>query len=564
MKQCLLSVRDLHVNFDTVRAIDGVSFDLVAGESLAIIGETGSGKTTLARALLGLHPAGSVQGSIRLNGSELIGLGERDWGQVRWKTIALAVQNAASGFDPVYRVGEQIIEPMRQHLSLANGQSRAHALALAEQVGLTERHLHAYPHQLSGGEKQRLMLAMALSCDPDLLILDEPTSGQDMLSRERMIALLRRLRAERHFALLLISHDLAAAAALTDHTAVLYAGKLAETGDTRAVFTMPRHPYSWGLLNAYPNMTTSRDLSSIRGQMPDPTQPPSGCRFHPRCTQAVEDCRHREPQLEYHDGRQIACHLGGLQTLLSVQNLHKSFSLNGSGPLPAVRDVSLDILHGEVVAVVGETGSGKTTLGKLLVGLLEPDAGDIAFDHAPHQIQMIPQDPFESVNPLFTVQAIVQEPLDIQRVGTRIERTGVVRETLAAVGLPTDDRFLARRPQELSGGQLQRVVIARALVLQPKLLVADEPVSMLDPSEAARLMNLMKSIQNERGMGLLLISHDIALVRKVADRILVMRDGAIIEQGLSSVITSQPEHDYTRSLLAAAPAFDWFSHNGGR
>lgn len=262
--------------------------------------------------------------------------------------------------------------------------------------------------------------------------------------------------------------------------------------------------------------------------------------------------------------KQIACHLGALQTLISAQKLHKSFSLNGSGPLPAVRDVSLDILHGEVVAIVGETGSGKTTLSKLLVGMLEPDVGDIVFDHASHQIQMIPQDPFESANPLFTVQTIIQEPLDIQRVGTRIERTGVVRETLAAVGLPTDDRFLARQPQELSGGQLQRVVIARTLVLQPKLLVADGSVSMLDSSEAARLMNLIKSIQNEHGMGLLLISHDIALVRKVADRILVMREGAIIEQGISSVITSHPEHGYTRNLLAAAPAFDWFFHNGDR
>jgi peptide/nickel transport system ATP-binding protein len=248
-----------------------------------------------------------------------------------------------------------------------------------------------------------------------------------------------------------------------------------------------------------------------------------------------------------------------LQTLLSARGLHKSFSLNGSGPLPAVRDVSLEVLHGEVVAIVGETGSGKTTLGKLLVGLLAPDAGDITFDHAPHHLQMIPQDPFENVNPLFSVREIVQEPLDIQRQGTRSEREAVVRGTLAAVGLPTDDRFLQRQPQKLSGGQLQRVVIARALVLQPKLLVADEPVSMLDPSEAARLMNLLKSIQNERGMGLLLISHDIALVRKVADRIVVMRDGAIIEQGLSSVITSRPKQSYTRSLLAAAPAFDWFS-----
>lgn len=351
---------------------------------------------------------------------------------------------------------------------------------------------------------------------------------------------------------------------MTDRTAVLYAGKLAETGATHDVFTTPRHPYTWGLLNAYPNMTTSRDLSSIRGQMPDPTQTPTGCRFHPRCTQAVADCRHVEPPLEWHNGRQVACHLGGLQTLLAARGLRKSFSLNGSRALPAVRDVSLDVLHGEVVAVVGETGSGKTTLGRLLVGLLAPDGGEIAFDHALHQLQMIPQDPFESVNPLFSVRAIVREPLDIQRQGTRLEREAVIRSTLAAVGLPTDDRFLERRPQELSGGQLQRVVIARALVLQPRLLVADEPVSMLDPSEAARLMNLMKSIQNERGMGMLLISHDVALVRKVADRILVMRDGAIIEQGPSGFITSTPQHSYTRSLLAAAPAFDWFSDNGGR
>jgi peptide/nickel transport system ATP-binding protein len=579
----LLAIQDLRVTFTStapndlaVRAVDGVSFELDAGASLAIVGETGSGKTTLARALLGLHPAGSISGSIRWQGEELTGLDEHGWRTIRWRQIALAVQNAGTAFDPVYRVGEQIAEPMREHLRLSQADAWTRAAALVEQVGLTERHLHAYPHQLSGGEKQRIMLAMALSCDPDLLIVDEPTSGQDMLSRAHIITLLRRIRQETGTSLLIISHDLAAVAQLTDQVAVLYAGKLAELGTARDVLMTPRHPYSWGLLNAYPNMTTARDLSGIRGQMPDPTRPPTGCRFHPRCTQAVEVCRTTEPLLEKHHNRLVACHLGGLQTLLRADDLRKTFSTNGHhGPaelIQAVHGVSLDVLEGEVVGVVGETGSGKTTLGKLLVGLLEPDAGVIQFEdntlngktpkHLRRRIQVIPQDPFDSVSPHLAVRQIVREPLDVQSMGTRAERDAEVRRALDAVSLPASDDFLARRPHELSGGQLQRVVIARALVLHPKLIIADEPVSMLDASEQAKLITLLKTIQNERGMGLLLISHDLALVRKVADRILVMREGQIVEQGPTSQIVTHPQHDYTRALLGAAPAFDWFSENG--
>ncbi len=582
----LLAIQDLHVSFNghtpdgpPVRAVDGVSFALAAGASLAIVGETGSGKTTLARALLGLHPPGSVRGSIRLDGDELTTRDENGWRPIRWRRVALAVQNAGTAFDPVYRIGEQIVEPVREHLRLSGADAWARAVELVARVGLSERHLRAYPHQLSGGEKQRLMLAMALSCDPDLLIVDEPTSGQDMLSRAHIIALLRRVREETGTSLLLISHDLAAVAQLAEQVAVLYAGKLVELGAARDVLTVPRHPYTWGLLNAYPNMTTARDLSGIRGQMPDPTCPPTGCRFHPRCTQAVEECRVTEPPLEPHHDRLVACHLGGLQMLLKAGALHKTFSINGHhGPadvIAAVQGVSLNVLEGEVVGVVGETGSGKTTLGRLLVGLLEPDAGTIEFEgqdlgaangkglkHLRRRIQLIPQDPFDSVSPQLTVQQIVREPLDVQAVGTRAERDEEVRRALADVSLPTSADFLARRPHELSGGQLQRVVIARALVLHPKLIVADEPVSMLDASEQAKLITLLKAIQNERGMGLLLISHDLALVRKVADRILVMRAGQVIEQGPASQVVTAPQHDYTRALLRAAPAFDWFSENG--
>jgi peptide/nickel transport system ATP-binding protein len=591
MNEPLLSVCDLTVHFPpvnerdgaVVRAVDGVSFDLAVGEALAIVGETGSGKTTIGRALLGLHPPGTTRGSIRLAGRELVGLAEEAWRPLRWRRIAMAVQGAGTAFDPVYRLGEQIAEPLREHLRLPPDEAAARAGALAGRVGLEPRHLRAYPHQLSGGEKQRAMLAMALSCEPELLIVDEPTSGQDVLSRARLIALLRELRREAGLSLLLISHDLAAAAQVAGRVAVLYAGKLVEVGAAREVLERPRHPYTWGLLNAYPNMTTARDLRGIRGRSPDAAAPPPGCRFHPRCTQAVELCCQADPPLVEVEGRLIACHLGGLQILLQASDLRKSFSTNGQGlgdltrqveQVEAVRSASLEVYEGEVVALVGETGSGKTTLGRLLVGLLEADGGRVVFEGGDlaamngrerkalrRRIQFIAQDPFDAVSPRLTVVEIVREPLDVQRVGTAAERAEKVRDALRAVGLPAEPAFLGRRAHELSGGQLQRVAIARALVLDPKLIVADEPVSMLDASEQAKVINLLKGIQNERGMGLLLISHDLALVRKVADRILVMRQGEIVEGGPASRVVTQPQHEYTRALLQAAPALDWAGDN---
>jgi len=588
----LLSVRDLRVHFPSdgrqdgaVRAVDSVSFDLADGEALGIVGETGSGKTSVARALLGLHPPGTTQGSIRLAGQEMVGLPEQAWQPIRWQRVALAVQSAGTAFDPVYRVGEQIGEPMRVHLGLPPDEAQGRVEALSHRVGLKPRHLRAYPHQLSGGEKQRAMLAMALSCDPELLILDEPTSGQDVLARARLVALLRRVRQESGAGLLLISHDLAAVARLTERVAVLYAGKLIEVGPTTEVLERPRHPYTWGLLNAYPNMTTARDLRGIRGGLPDPTNPPSGCRFHPRCTQAVERCRREEPPLQRAGvgERWIACHLGGLQTLLRADGLRKVFAING-GTRPAseeeqveaVHEASLEVLEGEVVALVGETGSGKTTLGRLLVGLLEADGGHVVFEGQDlatasggerkalrRRIQLVAQDPFDAISPRLTVAEIVREPLDVQKVGAPAEREEKARQALQAVGLSTEPAFLARHAHELSGGQLQRVAIARALVLDPKLLVADEPVSMLDASEQAKLINLLKEIQNARGMGLLLISHDLALVRKVADRIVVMQEGRIVEEGPASRVVAHPRHAYTRSLLQAAPAFVWGSEEVG-
>lgn len=573
----MLSVRDLRVTFfldgrASIRAVDGVSFNLARGGALGIVGETGAGKTTLARALLGLHSPECIQGSVRLDGRELVGLSEEDWRAVRWRRIALVVQSVGTALDPVYRVGDQIAEPMRFHLGLSPAQAWARAEELARRVGLELRHLRAYPHQLSGGEKQRALLAMALGCDPDVLVLDEPTSGQDMLSRARLLDLLEGLRREREMALLVIAHDLAAVARLAEQVAVLYAGKLVEMGPTEAVFSDPRHPYTWGLIHSYPDMGTARDLRSIRGHPPDPIRPPTGCRFHPRCTQAVARCREEEPPLVEVAGRWVACHLGGIQTLLRAEGLRKVFRLNNGGSdgsLEAVRDVSLEIREGEVVALVGETGSGKTTLGRMLVGMLAPDSGRVVLEgqdltaargnerrRLARRVQLIPQDPFDAVSPRMTVAEVVREPMDIQKIGTSEEREERVRQVLEAVGLPTDPAFLSLRAYELSGGQLQRVVIARALVLEPKLLIADEPVAMLDPSEQARVLNLLKEIQVERGLALLLISHDLALVRKVADRILVMHQGRIVEEGPGSRVVNRPVHEHTRALLASAPRLD--------
>ncbi len=581
----LLVVRDLRVHFPVslngngrdgvLHALDGVSFELRAGETLALVGETGSGKTTLARALLGLHPPGSVQGSLRLAGQELSALNEAGWRAVRWRRIALAVQGAGAAFDPVYRVGEQIAEPLREHLRLPAAEAEARATALALRLELAPRHLHAYPHQLSGGELQRALLAMALSCGPELLIADEPTSGQDVFTRARLVQLLRQIAREEDIALLLISHDLSAVAQLVERVAVLYAGKLLEVGDARGVLEQPRHPYTWGLRNAYPSMSTARDLSGIRGQLPDPTAPPTGCRFHPRCTQAVERCRREEPPLVEHAGRLLACHLGGLQVLLRATGLRKTFEGNngrgiGSDAVEAVRRADLEIYEGEVVALVGETGSGKSTIGRMLVGQLDPDAGQVIFEghdlgriangqrkRLARRIQWIPQDPFEAVSPRLSVLEVVREPLDVQGRGRAEERAAQVRAVLQAVNLPVSAAFLAQRAHDLSGGQLQRVAIARALTLEPKLLVADEPVSMLDASERAKVLILLKAIQNARGLGMLLISHDLALVRKVADRMLVLREGEIVEGGAASRVLVAPRHAYTRALLQAAPSLGW-------
>ncbi|MBI5301741.1 MAG: ABC transporter ATP-binding protein [Chloroflexi bacterium] len=562
----LIEIRDLTVSYSTapnsvVHALNGISFDLARGEVLGIVGETGSGKTTLALTLMGLATTAQLHGQVLYENAPLPLGDDNAMRAMRWRRIALAFQGSSNAFDPVYTMEHQVIEPIIEHLKLDQRTARERARALWDNVGLTPELFERYPHQLSGGEKQRAMLAMALACDPELLIVDEPTSGLDMLTRGRILELLAELRRQRGLTMIVISHDLDDVAGLTDRTLVLYAGQIAELGKTANVLDVPLHPYTWGLVNAYPRMDRAKDLWGIRGQPPDPMNLPRGCPFHPRCTQAIERCAIELPRLAPSDGRLVACHLGGLQTLLEVRGITKRFR---DGPV-AVKNVWLSVREGEVVALVGQTGSGKTTLAKCLVGLHEPDAGQVIFEGqdvhalrdqslraARRRIQMIFQDPFESLSPRLTVLELVREPLDIQQLGAREERDQRARRALADVRLPATPAFLSKHGHELSGGQLQRVAIARALILEPKLIIADEPVAMLDASEQAKVLRLLKEAQNERGMGLLLISHDLALVRKVSDRIAVMRQGEIVEVGLSHSIIQRPEQAYTQTLIAAA------------
>ncbi len=562
----LLEVSDLRVRFDgEVDALRGVSLELERGDSLAIVGESGAGKSTLAQCLVGLIGPPQASGSVRLDGEELLGAPPERLRALRWSTVAIALQG--SPFNPVVSVGDQVAEPLRERAGMDGTQARHRAQQLAEEVLLDPATLERFPHQLSGGEKRRAMLAMVLALDPELVILDEPTAGLDPATRVALLDRLDELAAGRRFALLTISHDLPAAARLGRTSMVLYAGEAMEVGPTGLVVGRPAHPYSWGLVNAYPVMSTSKDLRPIRGRSPDSRDVPGGCPFHPRCTQAEAVCRAEHPPLEPSRGRLVACHFGGLKTLLSATDLRKTFG-RGRGAVQALRGVSFAVGEGESVGVVGPSGSGKSTLSRILAGHLSPDSGELHLGNermsrswardartTRRRIQLVMQDPWEALSPRLPVADLVREPLDIEGESAASAAAAAVAEVLDAVGLPSSGPFLAAHAHELSGGELQRVALARALIARPKLLVADEPTSMLDASEQARLLVVLRERQVEMGLGLVLVSHDVAVVRKVTDRIVVLDAGCVVEDGSSEQVSSAPRSLTGRRLVEAAPAF---------
>ena len=571
----ILEVRDLRVTYEgAVHALRGVDITLERGDSLAVVGESGSGKSTMALCLAGLLQPPTVAGSVRLDGKELMGADEELLQSLRWEQVAVCLQNAP--FNPVATVGVQVAEPLEQRRGLSRTDALHRAAELAEAMRLDPALLSRYPHQLSGGERRRAYLAMSMVLQPDLVVLDEPTAGLDPATRHDLVESIAALASDRGFALVVISHDLPDATRLADRTMVLYAGEAMEVGTTERVIGAPAHPYSWALINTFPVMSTTKDLRPIRGHGPDPRAVPPGCPFNPRCTQVEPQCIEEHADLRESRGREVACHFGGLKTLLAATDVHKTFGQR-QRKVHALRGVSVALMEGESLGVIGPSGSGKSTLARVMTGHLELDQGAVELEgesvtsswrkqarRLRRRIQLVMQDPWDALSPRLSVEDLVAEPLlfEDEPRGAKERRTAV-EEALESVGLPISGEFLQSRSHEMSGGQLQRVALARALVIKPKVLVADEPTAMLDASEQARMLVCLRERQIAMGMGLVLISHDLAVIRKVTDRILILDHGVAVEEGPSNIVSTTPASTTGKSLMESAPAFSVGDRAGG-
>ncbi len=563
--QYLLEIKNLAITYHAVqppvKAVDGVSLQLRKGEILGIIGESGCGKSTLALGIMGLIRQGIVEGEIIYKGQNLVGLPEKRLRNYRWKDMAMVFQNSLEVLNPVLSVGEQVGEPLRAHYHLSPMEIDQKVVKLLEMLGLEPEWRHYYPHQLSGGMRQRVLLAMALSCDPELLIVDEPTTSLDPASKNEVLQLLQKLQKKLGFAMILISHDLRAVKKLATRAMTLYCGRVVEMGITSEVLKNPMHSYTRGLLNSSPNFFRYKDLWGIGGEPPMGGSI-AGCAFYPRCCQGEESCSQTRPPLRYVAlERMVACHRGGIETFLRAEGIRKKYILKNK-EIEAVKGVSLEIKSGEVVALVGESGSGKSTLAHILAGVLPAGAGQVFFKNKkvegrwatkmPGGMQIIFQDPFSATSHRLKVLEVVREPLDIIKWGSKEEREKEAIKALQKVQLPVSPEFLNRYCYALSGGQRQRLAIARALVTKPKLLIADEVTSMLDPSTQANLLRELKGLQNRHGFAMLYITHDLHLARKIADKVYVMYRGEIVESGASFEIFENPEHVYTKRLLREA------------
>lgn len=521
-----LEVTDLHVRFSYPRpAVAGISLHVDAGEIVALVGESGSGKTMTARAAIGLLPAGATAtGSVRVDGVEVLGLDEHEWTKVRGKRVAMVFQEPQTALNPVQTVGWQLRQALTRHASLTRHAARERAVELLRLVEIPdpEDRVNHYPHQLSGGQKQRVVIALALASDPALLLADEPTTALDVAVQREILELLVRLRDRTGAGILLITHNLGVVAEIADRVVVVQLGETIETGDVHDVFAHPAQAYTRTLLAAVPRLDAPVARRSAATSSP----------------------------------------AGAILAIDSVTVNHPGRF--GAPPHTALAQLSLTVAPGEVVGVVGESGSGKTTLGRAIGGLLPIAAGRIVVDGQDlaqasggelralrRRIAFVPQDPTASLNPRFTVAESIREPLDIQRIGRKSNRSRRVLELLDAVQLPTS--FASRRPHELSGGQRQRVALARALSATPDLLIADEPTSALDVSVQARVLDLFAELQSEFGFAALFISHDLAVVRQVSDRVAVLRSGRLVETGWADSLFASPVTEYTRSLVDAVP-----------
>ncbi|MFJ8564630.1 dipeptide ABC transporter ATP-binding protein [Streptomyces sp. NPDC093514] len=537
MTPSLVEVTDLVVDFpvggagEYVRAVDEVSFTLEAGRALGIVGESGSGKSTVATALLGLHRGTGTRlgGTVRVGGTDVAAASAAELRRLRGGTAAMVFQDPLSSLDPYYAIGDQIAEVHRIHADVSRRAARARAVEVLDRVGIPDavRRSRARPHEFSGGMRQRALIAMALACEPRLLIADEPTTALDVTVQAQILDLLHGLREERGLGLLLVTHDVGVAAESVDEVLVMRGGRAVERGEVASLLTAPSQAYTRELLAAVPRLDGPR---RSRGPAPAPA---------PRTPAGLDEVPLVPPVVE-------------------AFSLRREFG-RGRRKVAAVAGVSLAVHAGETLGIVGESGSGKSTLGRMLVGLLEPGSGQVRRDGVPvtgiaSGVQMVFQDPVSSLNPRRSVGESIADPL--RAAGERDEAAvrGRVEELLLRVGLEAEhyDRY----PHEFSGGQRQRVGIARALAPRPRLIVCDEPVSALDVTTQAQVTALLAELQRELGIALVFIAHDLAVVRQVSDRVAVMRAGEIVEEGPVDEVYDRPAHAYTRQLLAAVPALD--------
>ena len=600
----LLHVSDLCVTFGTgasaVRAVRGISYDVNAGEVVAMVGESGSGKSAAAMAVMGLLPAhGVVSGSVRLAGTELIGLGDKAMSAIRGASIGMVFQDPMSALTPVYTVGDQIAEAIEVHQPrLGRAAARRRAVELLELVGITrpQQRARSFPHELSGGERQRVVIAIAIACDPDLLICDEPTTALDVTVQAQILDVLKTARDVTGAGVLIITHDLGVVAEFADRALVMYAGRIVEDAPVAELYRDRRMPYTVGLLGSVPRLDAAQGtrLVPIPGAPPSSAGSDPGCPFAPRCPLVADDCLVREPELlgvaanhraacihtDEVSGRSAADIYGvrteitqtapaDSPTVLRVSDLVKTYPLTKGvlrrriGEVRAVDHVSFDLQQGRTLGIVGESGSGKSTTLHQILKLTAPQSGSIEIlgtdvstltrdsrRRLRRDLQVVFQDPVASLDPRLPVFDLLAEPLRANGFDKDSAHARVA-ELLELVGLTRSDAL--RYPAEFSGGQKQRIGIARALALRPKILALDEPVSALDVSIQAGIINLLLDLQQQFGLSYLFVSHDLSVVKHLAHHVLVMFGGQIVEQGAAAQVFSDPQHDYTRKLLAAVP-----------
>jgi peptide/nickel transport system ATP-binding protein len=600
MSQPVLEVSDLRTYFHTeegvVKAVDNLSFRLEQGRTLGIVGESGSGKSVTSLSIMRLlaSTANIETGRISLLGRDLVRLPEREMQSIRGRDVSMIFQEPMTSLNPVFTVGAQIMEAIMLHQKVARAQARDMTIALLREVGIPkpEQRVDSYPHQMSGGQKQRVMIAMALSCNPQLLIADEPTTALDVTIQAQILEILRKLRDERGMAIIFITHDLGVIAEIADDVLVMFQGKEVEYGPVLEIFSQPKHPYTKGLLACRPRLETkyrrlptvddfmetvheNGDVRVIEKRMDAARlkhleETGRGRLLHPKSE--LEWIGHPWEEGHHAPGTQTVAE--GTKPLLAVETLEVHFPVRRGilartvDHIKAVDGISFNVYRGQTLGLVGESGCGKTTTGRAILRLIEPTGGRVIYDGVDlgslgggdlramrRKMQIVFQDPYGSLNPRMTIETALVEPMVIQGIGrNRAERRDRAAQLLKEVGLET--RYLRRYPHEFSGGQRQRICIARALAAGPEFIICDESVSSLDVSVQAQVLNLFKDLQEKHGLTYIFISHDLSVVKFMADMMAVMNEGKIVEFGPSENIYANPREDYTRRLIDATPKDD--------